>query len=122
MVCKSSPGFLVTRVLFFYLNEACHLWEQGVATEALDRPLRDWGWPMGPTRLIDEVGVDVTDFIFGEMAHYFPDRFKGSTVCGRSARGGDERPEERRQHRVSTLTPTARGGARIRRWRSSHRR
>ncbi|MDB6092563.1 MAG: fadB [Verrucomicrobia bacterium] len=80
-ICRSSPGFLVTRVLFFYLNEACALWEQGVATDEVDRALRDWGWPMGPMRLIDEVGVDVTDFIFGEMAHYFPTRFKSSTVC-----------------------------------------
>jgi 3-hydroxyacyl-CoA dehydrogenase/enoyl-CoA hydratase/3-hydroxybutyryl-CoA epimerase len=83
VICKSSPGFLVTRVLFFYLNEACRLWEQGVPTETLDSALRNWGWPMGPMRLIDEVGVDVTDFIFGEMAHYFPDRFKASTVCKR---------------------------------------
>jgi 3-hydroxyacyl-CoA dehydrogenase/enoyl-CoA hydratase/3-hydroxybutyryl-CoA epimerase len=81
VICRSSPGFFVTRVLFFYLNEACQLWEQGVPTPALDGALRDWGWPMGPMRLIDEVGVDVTDFIFGEMAHYFPGRFHRSTVC-----------------------------------------
>ena len=81
VICKSSPGFLVTRVLFFYLNEACRLWEQGVPAEAIDRAMRDWGWPMGPMRLIDEVGVDVTDFIFGEMKHYFPDRFTSTTVC-----------------------------------------
>lgn len=88
VVCRSSPGFLVTRVLFFYLNEACRLWEQGVATEVIDRALRDWGWPMGPMRLIDEVGVDVTDFIFREMAHYFPDRFTSTTICGRMLAAG----------------------------------
>ena len=88
VICKSSPGFLVTRVLFFYLNEACRLWEEGVSTETLDAALRGWGWPMGPMRLIDEVGVDVTDFIFGEMAHYFPQRFKSTTVCGRMLAAG----------------------------------
>ena len=88
VICKSSPGFLVTRVLFFYLNEACALWEQGVATDLLDGALREWGWPMGPARLIDEVGVDVTDFIFGEMAHYFPTRFQRSTVCARMLAAG----------------------------------
>ncbi|HUR58206.1 MAG TPA: 3-hydroxyacyl-CoA dehydrogenase NAD-binding domain-containing protein, partial [Opitutaceae bacterium] len=82
IICRSSPGFLVTRVLFFYLNAAVGLWEQGVPTAELDAALRDFGWPMGPLRLIDEVGVDVTDFIFGEMAHYFPDRFVRSTACG----------------------------------------
>ena len=88
VVCRSSPGFLVTRVLFFYLNEACRLWEQGVATEVIDRALRDWGWPMGPMRLIDEVGVDVTDFIFQEMSHYFPDRFTRTTICARMLAAG----------------------------------
>jgi 3-hydroxyacyl-CoA dehydrogenase/enoyl-CoA hydratase/3-hydroxybutyryl-CoA epimerase len=88
VICRSAPGFLVTRVLFFYLNEACRLWEQGVPTEVLDRALRDWGWPMGPARLMDEVGVDVTDFIFGEMAHYYPDRFARTTVCGRMLAAG----------------------------------
>jgi len=83
VICRSSPGFLVTRVLFFYLNEACRLWEQGAPTDVIDRALREWGWPMGPMRLIDEVGVDVTDFIFAEMQHYFPDRFTATTVCKR---------------------------------------
>jgi len=88
VICRSSPGFLVTRVLFFYLNAACQLWEEGVPTDTLDAALRDWGWPMGPARLIDEVGVDVTDFIFGEMAHYFPGRFHATTVCRRMLAAG----------------------------------
>ena len=88
VICRSSPGFLVTRVLFFYLNEACRLWEQGVTAAAIDQAMRDWGWPMGPMRLIDEVGVDVTDFIYGEMAHYFPGRFVGSHVCARMLADG----------------------------------
>lgn len=83
VICRSSPGFLVTRVLFFYLNEACRLWEQGVSSEVIDRALQNWGWPMGPMRLIDEVGVDVTDFIFIEMEAYFPHRFKRASICSR---------------------------------------
>jgi 3-hydroxyacyl-CoA dehydrogenase/enoyl-CoA hydratase/3-hydroxybutyryl-CoA epimerase len=88
VICRSSPGFLVTRVLFFYLNAACELWEQGVPTDVIDRAMRDWGWPMGPMRLIDEVGVDVTDFIYGEMKHYFPARFAATTVCGKMLAAG----------------------------------
>jgi 3-hydroxyacyl-CoA dehydrogenase/enoyl-CoA hydratase/3-hydroxybutyryl-CoA epimerase len=88
VICRSSPGFLVTRVLFFYLNEACRLWEEGAPTDVIDDALRDWGWPMGPMRLIDEVGVDVTDFIFGEMAHYFPDRVSRTSICGRLIAAG----------------------------------
>jgi len=88
VICGSSPGFLVTRVLFFYLNEACRRWEQGVPTVTIDAAMSGWGWPMGPMRLIDEVGVDVTDFIFGEMAHYFPERFTRSTICSKLVGAG----------------------------------
>jgi len=88
IVCRSSPGFLVTRVLFFYLNAAVRLWEQGAATDAIDGAMREFGWPMGPLRLIDEVGLDVTDFIFGEMQHYFPARFVRAGACGRLVAAG----------------------------------
>src|SRR4029078_10141348 len=83
VVCRSSPGFLVTRVLFFYLNEAVRLWEEGTSTLTLDGAMQEFGWPMGPLRLIDEVVIDVADFIVGEMAHYFPERFVRTTACGR---------------------------------------
>lgn len=88
VICRSSPGFLVTRVLFFYLNAAVHLWESGASTAHVDAALREFGWPMGPLRLIDEVGVDVTDFIFGELAQFFPDRFERSTACARLVAAG----------------------------------
>jgi 3-hydroxyacyl-CoA dehydrogenase/enoyl-CoA hydratase/3-hydroxybutyryl-CoA epimerase len=81
VISRSSPGFLMTRVLFFYLNEAVKLWEQGVPAAMLDGAMRDFGWPMGPLRLIDEVGVDVSDFIFHEMAHYFPARLASTHAC-----------------------------------------
>jgi 3-hydroxyacyl-CoA dehydrogenase/enoyl-CoA hydratase/3-hydroxybutyryl-CoA epimerase len=88
VVCRSSPGFLVTRVLFFYLNEAVRLWEDGAPTEAIDSAMKGFGWPMGPMRLIDEIGVDVTDFIIGEMARYYPERFRPTIACGEMAKAG----------------------------------
>ncbi|PTX96429.1 3-hydroxyacyl-CoA dehydrogenase NAD-binding domain-containing protein [Opitutus sp. ER46] len=88
VICRSSPGFLMTRVLFFYLNAAVRVWEQGVDAGAIDRALRNFGWPMGPLRLIDEVGIDVTAFIFGELAHYFPRRFTATTACDRLLAAG----------------------------------
>lgn len=86
--CRSSPGFLITRVLFFYINEAVRLWEQGHATTAIDAALRDFGWPMGPLRLIDEIGIDVTDFILTEMGRYFPERFAPTTACAQLLAAG----------------------------------
>lgn len=88
VIVRSSPGFLVTRVLFFYLNEAVRLWEEGLPTTAIDAAMREFGWPMGPLRLIDEVGIDVTAFIFGELAQFFPDRFDRTQACSRLLAAG----------------------------------
>ena len=60
VVVRDSPGFLVNRVLFPYLLDAAELFESGVDAERIDRALVEWGMPMGPLRLIDEIGVDIT--------------------------------------------------------------
>ncbi len=88
VICGSAPGFFVTRVLAFYLNEACRLWEQGVPTEAIDGALCAWGWPRGPLRLIDEAGLEVTAQIFARMQAAFPDRFRGTPVCAKMLAAG----------------------------------
>src|SRR5216110_561263 len=60
VVVRDSPGFLVNRVLFPYLLDAAELFEAGVDAERIDRALVEWGMPMGPLRLIDEIGVDIS--------------------------------------------------------------
>ena len=56
---KSSPGFLVNRILMPYLVEAFTLYEEGVAPEAIDKAAIDFGMPMGPVQLADTVGLDI---------------------------------------------------------------
>ena len=56
---KSSPGFLVNRILMPYLVEAFTLYEEGVAAEAIDKAATDFGMPMGPVELADTVGLDI---------------------------------------------------------------
>jgi len=60
VIVRDSPGFLVNRVLFPYLLDAAELFEGGVDWERIDGALVAWGMPMGPLRLIDEIGVDIT--------------------------------------------------------------
>jgi 3-hydroxyacyl-CoA dehydrogenase/enoyl-CoA hydratase/3-hydroxybutyryl-CoA epimerase len=60
VIVRDSPGFLVNRVLFPYLLDAAELFESGLDAEGIDRALVEWGMPMGPLRLIDEIGVDIT--------------------------------------------------------------
>jgi len=59
VVVKDGPGFLVNRLLLPYLIEAVHLVEEGCSIEALDKAYLNFGMPMGPCHLIDEIGIDV---------------------------------------------------------------
>jgi 3-hydroxyacyl-CoA dehydrogenase/enoyl-CoA hydratase/3-hydroxybutyryl-CoA epimerase len=74
VVVRDSPGFLVNRVLFPYLLEAAELFEQGVEAKKIDDALLEWGMPMGPLRLIDEVGVDITVDIASTLEKAFGPR------------------------------------------------
>ncbi|GIX29737.1 MAG: fatty-acid oxidation protein subunit alpha [Porticoccaceae bacterium] len=56
---KSSPGFLVNRVLTPYLLEAMLLLEEGLPAASVDRAALDFGMPVGPVELADRVGLDV---------------------------------------------------------------
>jgi 3-hydroxyacyl-CoA dehydrogenase/enoyl-CoA hydratase/3-hydroxybutyryl-CoA epimerase len=60
VVVRDSPGFLVNRLLFPYLLDAAELFESGLESDQIDSALVQWGMPMGPLRLIDEIGVDIT--------------------------------------------------------------
>lgn len=60
VVVGACPGFLVNRILLAALNEAGWLYEEGVPIERIDRALESFGMPMGPFRLVDEVGIDVS--------------------------------------------------------------
>lgn len=88
VICRSVPGLFVTRVLAGYLNEACRLWEQGVKAATIDQAMHAWGWPMGPLRLIDEVGLDVVHSIFGELQQSFPGRLVATRICGQLVNAG----------------------------------
>jgi 3-hydroxyacyl-CoA dehydrogenase / enoyl-CoA hydratase / 3-hydroxybutyryl-CoA epimerase len=59
IACRSSPGFLVNRVLMPYLSEAVRAAEEGVHLALIDRAAEDFGMPMGPIELADVVGLDV---------------------------------------------------------------
>lgn len=56
---SSAPGFLVNRALTPYLIEAMLLLDEGVTAESIDRVAEDFGMPMGPIELADQVGLDI---------------------------------------------------------------
>ena len=61
VVKKDVPGFITTRVLGPYFEEAARIHEEeGVSIETIDAAMRfRAGFPMGPFELADQVGVDV---------------------------------------------------------------
>jgi 3-hydroxyacyl-CoA dehydrogenase/enoyl-CoA hydratase/3-hydroxybutyryl-CoA epimerase len=64
--CKSSPGFLVNRVLVPYLYEAMFALQDGIPIEVIDEAALRYGMPMGPVELADVVGLDVCKHV-GEI-------------------------------------------------------
>jgi len=68
---KSSPGFLVNRILMPYLVEAFTLYDEGVAPEAIDKAATDFGMPMGPVELADTVGLDICYSVAENLSQAF---------------------------------------------------
>jgi 3-hydroxyacyl-CoA dehydrogenase/enoyl-CoA hydratase/3-hydroxybutyryl-CoA epimerase len=64
--CRSSPGFLVNRVLIPYMQEGMIAVEEGIAPELVDAAATRFGMPMGPIELSDVVGLDVCKHV-GEI-------------------------------------------------------
>jgi 3-hydroxyacyl-CoA dehydrogenase/enoyl-CoA hydratase/3-hydroxybutyryl-CoA epimerase len=88
VVVKDSPGFLVNRILMPYLIEAGHLFERGARVEDIDECILDFGMPMGPLRLIDEVGLDVCNHVASDLAGKFSERMQAPCVLSKMIADG----------------------------------
>lgn len=63
LAVRSSPGFVVNRVLMPYLMESMSLLQSGVPGPAIDQAALDFGMPVGPIELSDLVGLDVCAYV-----------------------------------------------------------
>ena len=84
---KSSPGFLVNRILMPYLMEALTLVGEGVLPAEIDRAALAFGMPMGPVLLADTVGLDiclsVARILTGHFGGAVPGRLEEMVAAGR---------------------------------------
>src|SRR5439155_501782 len=119
VIVRDSPGFLVNRVLFPYLLEAAELFENGVDAQEIDDSLLEWGMPMGPLRLIDEIGVDIAVDIANTLEQPYGKRdrapkilreMQSAKMVGRKSGGGFYKYEGKSQ------TPNAE----IEKWRGAN--
>jgi 3-hydroxyacyl-CoA dehydrogenase/enoyl-CoA hydratase/3-hydroxybutyryl-CoA epimerase len=88
IVVNDAPGFYVNRILAPYINEAGKLLDEGARIEDIDRAMLDYGFPVGPVTLLDEVGLDVAGKSGGVMAAAFGDRLQPSATLGKVLAAG----------------------------------
>lgn len=118
---RSSPGFLVNRILMPYLMEAVTLVEEGVAPAVIDRAATDFGMPMGPVRLADAVGLDICLSVARIFAQHYnthvPARLEQLVAAGhlgrKSGRGFYEYGTHRHSRAAGGEPPPAEVGDRI---------
>jgi 3-hydroxyacyl-CoA dehydrogenase len=83
-----SAGFVVNRLLFPYLFDAVRLLEAGgLDPEAIDTCMKlGAGHPMGPLKLLDLVGLDVSAAIGDEIGVDVPERVRSLVAEGKLGR------------------------------------
>jgi len=92
LIVKSSPGFLVNRVLAPYMMSAMQLVERGEAKEKIDEAARTFGMPMGPIELADTVGLDVCAHVgkILEMGPAGPNKLDEMVTAGKLGKKSGE--------------------------------
>ncbi|MCZ4295543.1 fatty acid oxidation complex subunit alpha FadJ [Vibrio sinaloensis] len=80
IVVKDCAGFYVNRILAPYMNEAAQVLMAGEPIEQLDTALLNFGFPVGPITLLDEVGVDIGAKIMPILVKELGERFQGPDV------------------------------------------
>lgn len=76
IVVGDGPGFYTTRALAAMMNETIRVFLEGASVEAIDKAMTDFGFPVGPMALIDEVGFDVAKKVLLTMIDAFGNRFQ----------------------------------------------
>lgn len=91
---KSSPGFLVNRILMPYLLEAMEMLNEGIPATAIDKAMVDFGMPMGPVTLADTVGLDICLSVAKHLSQYYnskiPERLSSMVEQGKLGRKSGE--------------------------------
>ena len=88
IVVRDRPGFWVNRLLAPYLNEAGLLIAEGVPFDAIDREAVEFGLPVGPVTLMDEIGLDVIHKAADVMHEAYGERLTPSPGVGQLVAAG----------------------------------
>jgi len=76
IVVGDCPGFLVNRILIPMLNEAALILQEGGIVTEIDACIKQFGFPMGPFVLADEVGIDIGFHVATTLEQAYGERMK----------------------------------------------
>ncbi|MBV6816879.1 fatty acid oxidation complex subunit alpha FadJ [Rahnella sp. PD12R] len=127
IVVGDSAGFYVNRILAPYINEAARCLLAGEPVDHIDSALVNFGFPVGPVQLLDEVGIDVGTKIGPILVEAFGERFaapsgfnavlqddrkgrkngKGFYLYGQKGRGAKKKQVDPSVYRLLNVTPKA---------------
>ena len=86
---NECAGFLVNRLLMPYLNEAAFcLQEEAAGREEIDKAATDFGLPMGPFTLVDQLGIDVCSDVVQVLLHAYGNRMQPAEIWGKLHHAG----------------------------------
>lgn len=93
IVVRDGAGFYTSRILAAMMNEAVRVLYDGATIESLDRAMEGFGFPVGPMKLMDEVGLGVAAKVMKIMTDAFPERFQApngweEVLDGRQGKSG----------------------------------
>ncbi|MEX2425032.1 MAG: 3-hydroxyacyl-CoA dehydrogenase NAD-binding domain-containing protein [Acidimicrobiia bacterium] len=88
IVVRDGPGFYTSRILAPYLDEAARLLAEGAPIDQLDQRMTRLGFPLGPFRLLDEVGLDIGVEISEILQRGFGDRMEPNPLLATMAADG----------------------------------
>ncbi|MGB5116870.1 MAG: fatty acid oxidation complex subunit alpha FadJ [Providencia rettgeri] len=88
IVVGDDAGFYVNRILAPYLCEAAQCLVEGESIEQIDRALVEFGFPLGPFNLLDEVGIDVGTKILPILVERFGERFNAPDLLDKVVKDG----------------------------------
>jgi len=108
IVVRDGPGFYTSRILGPYVNEAAFLLAEGAPIERIDKALTDFGYPVGPMALLDEVGIDVGQKVARTLSEAFGERM--SPAPGMDKLVDDERLGRKNRRGLYTYREDRRKG------------
>jgi len=75
-----APGFVVNRILAPYLRESILLMQEGVPLEDIEKAMKEFGLPMGPLELLDEVGLDIAEKVIHVLNEALGERMSAPAI------------------------------------------